>query len=182
MSSVTLDTRAYPVADTIEAYPLSNWPTRDGLRPSGAPVGSALANGPWTVAADGTVTVQGLSPGIDYLAYALVGSDHRYVRFAAKGVLQGRLDVTTAGTPERLVDTSVFAASVTIESATDNTGPVAIGSDNTVDVTEATRNTIHLDDGETQDFENVDLRDLWIDVSTNGDAVSYNGVLPVTGK
>jgi hypothetical protein len=81
MPTVSLRSPAFPVGQSVAIYPLA----QQNLTPSGAgaaPIGSAAAIASAAVDAAGllTVTNAGILQGVDYVAYALVAGEHRYVR------------------------------------------------------------------------------------------------------
>lgn len=79
MANFTLtDTRHFPNATVVKAYPKSNWANPGP--PSGAPVGSATNEQTMT---SGTLTFTGLADGVEYWAVAEVGGSYRYVGFVA---------------------------------------------------------------------------------------------------
>lgn len=70
----------FPVGTTVYAYPRSNFPgTWDR---TGAPVGASTTSA--VVAGDGTVTFVGLEAETEYVAYAQVSGQHRYVGFTTE--------------------------------------------------------------------------------------------------
>jgi hypothetical protein len=91
MASATLTANdRFPAGATVAAYPESNWPPH--LRPpSGAPVGASTASA--VVSAAGVAALSGLADDTRYVAYSLVGSEHRYVAFSTqrKGVSAERV-------------------------------------------------------------------------------------------
>jgi hypothetical protein len=89
----------------------------------------------------------------------------------------GRKVVATAGTAERLVSaaSSTVVAWVGIMAETDNTGTVTVGG-STVVAAQATRRGIPLAAGEGTSISvagGIDLKDIWLDVTTNGDGVTF---------
>jgi hypothetical protein len=78
VSSFTLRSPAFPSGTSVGAYRATNWPAHL-VPPRGAPQGSP--DGSAAVASDGSLTLSGLAIGVDYYAYALVGGEHRYVKF-----------------------------------------------------------------------------------------------------
>jgi hypothetical protein len=77
-ASFKLTGPTFPDGTTVKAYPASNWPTPG--QPSGAPVGTAAAEGTVNGSA---VTLSGLTKGTEYWATAEVGGHYRYVGFTA---------------------------------------------------------------------------------------------------
>lgn len=77
----------FPEGTSVSAYPISNWPGRV-VDQAAAPVGAAADTAPVT---SGSVTLDGLTEGGEYVAYALVGGAHRYVRFIAGANRSGAL-------------------------------------------------------------------------------------------
>ena len=92
------------------------------------------------------------------------------------GVVSGRAVVASAGTAVRLSSASVATRRVTVTAETDNTNPVTVGGSDVVGAL-ATRKGVSLAAGASITFgpdDGVDeLSDLWIDVITNGDGVTY---------
>lgn len=88
-----------------------------------------------------------------------------------------RQTVATAGTAVELSSTSQRATKVTITAETDNTGIIVVGG-STVVAALATRRGIPLSAGDSVTFEkkgseSIDLIDIWIDTTVNGDGVTY---------
>ncbi len=78
MPTFTLEPAAFPEGASVDAYPVSNWP--NGIvNPDAAPVGTEDATA--TVTA-GDLEFTGLTDDTEYVAYALVGGQHRYVQFS----------------------------------------------------------------------------------------------------
>lgn len=104
MANFTITAGSFPSGATVGAYPASLWQSA----PSGPPSGAATATA--TAAADGSVAFTGLTSGVGYYAYSLVGSEHRYIRFtvqaaAATYLVQADLDAEAAA--RAAADTSV---------------------------------------------------------------------------
>jgi hypothetical protein len=80
--------------------------------------------------------------------------------------------VTAAGTAEALVAATdyTFVKSVVIQALRTNTDLIAVGDLNVVEATD--RGTI-LAALNTVTFENVYLKDIFVDVGTNGEGVSF---------
>lgn len=83
------------------------------------------------------------------------------------GIASGQKTVTSAGTAEALAG-STACKSVTIKALHDNTNMVYVGT-STVDST----NGFVLDAGETVSMDIDNLADVYIDVDTNSEGVSY---------
>lgn len=83
----------------------------------------------------------------------------------------GRKTVTTGGTAEALA-TSGVASSVAITAETDNTGVVVVGGSGVVAAL-ATRKGIPLNAGDTVTINDVSLGSIYLDVTVNGDGVTY---------
>jgi len=77
-ASFKLSGSTFPDGTTVKAYPKSNWPTPG--QPSGAPIGSAAAEG---AVSGSAVTFTGLTAEVEYWAVAKVGTTYRYVGFEA---------------------------------------------------------------------------------------------------
>lgn len=84
----------------------------------------------------------------------------------------GRTVVTTAGTAVQLTTTGTAALQVAITAETDNTGVIAVGGSGVVAAL-ATRKGIPLNAGDTVTFEAIDLADVYLDSTVNGDGVTY---------
>jgi hypothetical protein len=90
----------------------------------------------------------------------------------------GETDVPAAGTAVVLAAAGTLVRKVTVSSPLANTGALTIGS--TKALAEA-GSGISLDPGQSHTFDEstafeertIDLNDLWIDVTTNGDDVTY---------
>lgn len=91
--------------------------------------------------------------------------------------VSGRDTVAAAATAETILSstTSVPVIYIDIQAETDNTGVVVVG-DSGVVATLATRKGICLNAGETYRLENVDLKDVFVDVTVSGDGYTYNYV------
>jgi hypothetical protein len=73
MADVTLKTDRFPQGTNVAVYPVGA--RQDSRSPAGTSVASA------TVAADQTLTFTGLADGTNFIAYAQVNGEHRYVGF-----------------------------------------------------------------------------------------------------
>jgi hypothetical protein len=73
MADVTLKTDRFPQGTNVGVYPIGA--RQDSRSPAGTSVATA------TVAADQTLAFTGLADGTNFVAYAQVGSEHRYVTF-----------------------------------------------------------------------------------------------------
>ena len=87
------------------------------------------------------------------------------------GIGDGRKVVATAGTREALA-ASTTAKMVIITAETDNTNPVVVGGA-TVVAALATRQGTPLYAGETITLPCDNLADIYLDVLTNGEGVTY---------
>ena len=93
MASFTLTRpEIFPNGTTVGAYPLTNWPVGLPVTPA-APLGSATNE--QTVSA-GSATFTGLTEGVSYVAYGLVGSAHRYIGFKVGTTLSDDQDKVRA--------------------------------------------------------------------------------------
>jgi len=87
------------------------------------------------------------------------------------GIGHGIKTVTTAGTDEALAG-STACKKVIIQSQTDNTGLIAVGTSG-VDATEATGTGIILYAGDALEIEIDNLADVYIDATVSGEGVRY---------
>ena len=85
-------------------------------------------------------------------------------------VIHGQKTVAAAGTPEQLRGAQPLESGVTVKALTDNTGTVYVGS-NTV----SSANGFTLEADEQIFIEISDTKHIWLDVSVNGEGVSYLG-------
>ncbi len=86
----------------------------------------------------------------------------------------GKKAVASAGTAECLVSTSTPALSVTIQAKSGNTASVVAGGIGVVATVGANRNGIALAANQSATFAPIaDLNEIWLDVTTSGDAVSF---------
>lgn len=83
----------------------------------------------------------------------------------------GRKTVAASATAEKLAS-ATKCTSVTITALAANTGLIVVGS-STVVAAAATRRGIPLAAGETVSIPTVDLDQIWLDTTVNGDGVSY---------
>lgn len=91
----------------------------------------------------------------------------------------GRKTVTTAGTAERLA-AATKATQVVITAETDNTGIICVGG-STVVAALATRRGTPLSLGDTVTLPCVDLSDIWLDTTVDGDGATFTYVNDVRG-
>jgi len=97
---------------------------------------------------------------------------------SGKSFQSNRKVVAYAGTPEHLVSVSTKAIFSIIAAESDNTGKVVIGGEN-VDETLASRKGLPLNPAETSPWLPIDdLYDIYVDVHTNGDGVTFIYVSP----
>jgi hypothetical protein len=88
-------------------------------------------------------------------------------------VEHGRQTVATGGTPVQLSSTSTPCKMVIITGETDNTGLVVFGGSNTVDATLASRTGTPVFAGQSYVIYVKNLNQVWLDVETNGEGVTY---------
>src|SRR3990167_2104974 len=88
------------------------------------------------------------------------------------GIGHGIKTVTTAGTDEALAGSTV-CKKVIIQSQTDNTGLIAVGTSG-VDATEATGTGVILYAGDALEIEIDNLADVYIDATVSGEGVRYS--------
>lgn len=84
----------------------------------------------------------------------------------------GRQIVAAAGTRQALLAGSMPVLTVDVTAETDNTGVIVVGAD-TVVAAQATRRGTPLDAGATWTAYNVDLKDIYLDATVNGDGVTF---------
>lgn len=89
--------------------------------------------------------------------------------------VDGRQIVTTGGTAVALAATSIPVLEIDITAETDNTGIIVVGA-STVVASLATRRGTPLNAGDTFTIYNVDLKDVYLDTTVNGDGVTYTYV------
>lgn len=87
------------------------------------------------------------------------------------GISDGRKTVTTGGTAEALAS-STACKKVTITAETDNTGLVVVGGSSVV-ASLATRRGTPLYAGDSMEFDIDNLADVYLDVTVNGEGVTY---------
>lgn len=87
--------------------------------------------------------------------------------------MQGHKDVTTAGTPVRLSDTSVVCYGVAITADGNNTGRIAFGFSNAVRAATGGEVGPSLGAGESVFIPINDARKTWIDAAVNGEGVGF---------
>lgn len=91
----------------------------------------------------------------------------------AKSLVNGRQVVPTPGTPVQLSTSTSTAAWVVLTALSTNTNPVVVGGAGVV-AAAGTRTGIALGPGASTPAINVDqLSDLYVDVVTAGEGVSY---------
>jgi len=88
------------------------------------------------------------------------------------GIAHGVKTITTAGTDEALAGSTV-CKKVIIQSQTDNTGLIAVGTSG-VDATEATGTGVILYAGDALEIEIDNLADVYIDATVSGEGVRYS--------
>jgi len=94
-------------------------------------------------------------------------------RAVAKGELvDGRKTVATAGSAEPLSSSSVVVSWIIITAETNNTGVITVGA-STVVATVAIRRGTPLYAGESATLYGVDLSEVYLDTTVNGDGVTY---------
>jgi hypothetical protein len=92
------------------------------------------------------------------------------------GLSAGRKVVAAAGTAESLSSSTAIIQGVLVTAETDNTGTVVIG-DSGVVAALATRKGTPLLAGDSTWVPIADLASVFVDVTTNGDGVTYTAVL-----
>lgn len=91
-------------------------------------------------------------------------------------IISGELDVTSAGTPEPLSATTIPIRKLYLKAKRKNTGYVAIG-DSGVDAAEATEQGYSLESEDPIVLEFADLKDIYADVTVDGEGVSWFATL-----
>ena len=125
------------------------------------------ANNPITQG-DGT----GGTLAMDELTANGATAKRQWVATVYTSITSGRKTVATAGTREQLA-ASTAARRVEITAETDNTGVVVVGG-STVVAALASRAGTPLNPGDTITVEIDDLAKIYMDVTVNGDGVTYN--------
>ena len=98
-------------------------------------------------------------------------SGNLYIKLnPGSSVRSGQKTVSIAGTAEAL-GTTLSIISVTIKAKAANTNNVYVGNDGAGDITSS--NGYVLDAGETVTIDTDNLADIWLDVDTGGEGVSY---------
>lgn len=90
-------------------------------------------------------------------------------------VVDGRKVVAAAATAEALSASKTLAHHVDITAETDNTGVVVVGA-STVVASLSTRRGTPLAAGDTLTLYDVDLSQVYLDVTVSGDGVTYSAV------
>lgn len=90
-------------------------------------------------------------------------------------VIDGRKVVAAGGTAEALTSTKTRVHSVDITAEADNTGVIVVGG-STVVAALATRRGTPLNAGDTKTYLDVDLSQIYIDATVNGDGVTFDYV------
>lgn len=84
-------------------------------------------------------------------------------------VADGNKDVTTAGSAEPLVASSTPFKNLDVQAKFANTGNIYIGGS-----TVSSSRGIALVPGSSRNYKNGDLNDIYIDVDTNGEGVTFS--------
>lgn len=90
-------------------------------------------------------------------------------------IANGRCVVETVGKRQRIVETPDdpgTVALVDLEAASDNSGIICIGNSNVVAAL-TDYNSIELAAGDLLTLRNINLYDVWADVRTAGDAITW---------
>ena len=90
----------------------------------------------------------------------------------ALNINDGRKVVTAAGTAEALESSSRGVEMVIIVAETNNTGVMAVGGSGVI-ASLTTRTGVPLLAGEPVTLFNVDLGNVYVDATVNGDGVTY---------
>lgn len=93
-------------------------------------------------------------------------------------LISGKKVIATAGTPLQLVSTvGTFAKKLTITPFSANTGVIAIGGSAATTVANATigsqQGLVAIKAATPLELYDVDLSQVWVDASVNGEGVSY---------
>lgn len=99
----------FPAGVSVSAFPVSNWGQAQ-LPPAGAPVGASVATA--VVGADGSLALTGLAEDSRFVAYALVGGQHRYVAFSTLRPRATGAAVTTTFEPAGTIAASDVQAAI----------------------------------------------------------------------
>jgi len=92
-------------------------------------------------------------------------------------ITSGRKVVAAIGTAERLSDTQLLVDMLEVAAETDNTGLITVGGSAVIGAL-ATRKGNSLTSSKTKVFiapegKKINLRDVWLDTTVNGDGVTY---------
>jgi hypothetical protein len=94
-------------------------------------------------------------------------------RGIVKGTLtDGRDTIATAGTAEQVSTTSLVVEWIIIQAELNNTGVIVVGG-STVVAAEATRRGVALNAGDSVPLYGVDLSEVYVDTTVNGDGYTY---------
>jgi len=87
-------------------------------------------------------------------------------------IVDGRDTVAGLGTAEAMSATDLYVDYIIITAETNNTGVITVGG-STVVAAENTRRGIPLNAGDTVSLGAVNLKDVYLDTTVNGDEVTY---------
>jgi len=88
-------------------------------------------------------------------------------------VENGRKTVAAAGTAEALAASSTFFKTLTVQALRNNTGDIAIGGSGVIEAPGTEEGNILFTTQSYHFAEPGDLADIFIDVATNGEGVSF---------
>lgn len=88
--------------------------------------------------------------------------------------IQGGKSVAVAGTPVQLSATSTRCDAVILTARKGNTGSIAYGFSNTVRATAGAEVGAILTPGSSVVIETMDVANVWIDATTNGEGVGFS--------
>jgi len=91
---------------------------------------------------------------------------------ARASITDGRKTVSTAGSAEALASSSTPVSYIIITAETNNSGVIAVGA-STVVASVGTRRGAPLGAGDSISLGAVDLADVYLDTTVNGDGVTY---------
>lgn len=113
--------------------------------------------------------------GLIVLLLAVVGfavSPRMEIQLGSSGV-QGHKNVTTAGTPVQLSDTSIVCYGVAITTDGNNTGRIAYGFSNAVRAATGGEVGPSLGAGESVFIPINNASKVWLDAAVNGEGVGF---------
>ena len=88
-------------------------------------------------------------------------------------IVDGRKVVASTATAEALSATDLVVNFIIITAETDNTGVITVGASTVVGAAGVTRRGIPLNAGDSISLGGVNLKDVYLSTTVNGDGVTY---------